>query len=279
MPHTAIDIARTIEFALARQSSAMVDAFRRVDPASPACLVPLGGHALATFFLPRHPLGRIHALGLDPDDPAPQFPEALDHAADFYHARAAEARIDLCPLAAPALVEALASRGFRLSSFLNVFSASRTDLSTSLDHPPAISVSPVEPDQLEAWADTIGRGFHQGEPAPGHLLDISRAALRCEHAAGFLARLDAKPAGGGALSLFSLPDARVAILFGGSTLPWARRRGVQAALLSARIRHALDHGADLLVVQSTPGTDSERNILRAGFSLAYTKPVLTLTPP
>lgn len=59
-----------------------------------------------------------------------------------------------------------------------------------------------------------------------------------------------------------------------ATLPWARRRGVQAALMWRRLAHAATHGADLAVVHSRPGTDSERNIQRAGFGLAYTKLVV-----
>jgi hypothetical protein len=57
----------------------------------------------------------------------------------------------------------------------------------------------------------------------------------------------------------------VALLFSGATLPGQRNRGVQSALLAARLHLAAQQGADFASVCVTPGSGSERNVRRAGF--------------
>ena len=83
----------------------------------------------------------------------------------------------------------------------------------------------------------------------------------------FLGELDGQIAATGALILHE----GVGLLAGASTMPDARRRGVQAALLAARLRHAADHGCDLAMMGAQPGSASQRNAERNGFRIAYTR--------
>lgn len=55
------------------------------------------------------------------------------------------------------------------------------------------------------------------------------------------------------------------------TRPEHRGRGIQSHLLHARITHAQENGCDLITIGSDPGTISQRNIERRGFSCLYTK--------
>ena len=66
----------------------------------------------------------------------------------------------------------------------------------------------------------------------------------------------------------------VAQLTGAATVPSARRRGVQAALLAARLDDAAAAGCDLAVVTTAPGSTSQKNVQRRGFQLMYTRAVL-----
>ena len=50
-----------------------------------------------------------------------------------------------------------------------------------------------------------------------------------------------------------------------------RRRGVQSALLAARIDRAAEAGCDLAVCLAQPGSSSQRNIIRQGFGVLYTR--------
>jgi GNAT superfamily N-acetyltransferase len=71
----------------------------------------------------------------------------------------------------------------------------------------------------------------------------------------------------------------VATLFGLSTLPAFRRRGVQAALIAARLERARAAGISLATIGSEPGISTERNAMRLGFRVAYTKVVLRKPEP
>jgi hypothetical protein len=63
--------------------------------------------------------------------------------------------------------------------------------------------------------------------------------------------------------------------FGGaSTRLMFRRRGAQTALLRARLAAARAQGCNVAIVVTTPGTKSQQNVERVGFSLAYTKAVM-----
>jgi GNAT superfamily N-acetyltransferase len=70
----------------------------------------------------------------------------------------------------------------------------------------------------------------------------------------------------------------VAILCGAATLPGHRRRGVQTALLATRLALAARSGCDIAVVTTQPGSKSQQNAHRQGFSLLYTRAVLVREP-
>ena len=63
----------------------------------------------------------------------------------------------------------------------------------------------------------------------------------------------------------------LAQLFGGSTVPTSRRRGVQSALILARLKLAAEAGCTLAGTDSAPGGGTERNAIRLGFAPLYTR--------
>jgi GNAT superfamily N-acetyltransferase len=89
----------------------------------------------------------------------------------------------------------------------------------------------------------------------------------------YLARRDGAVAGGASLRLFE----GVAQLCGAATRPEHRRRGVQSALLAARLDAAGRVGCDVAVVTTLPGSKSQENVQRRGFELLYTRAVLVRT--
>ena len=69
-------------------------------------------------------------------------------------------------------------------------------------------------------------------------------------------------------------DDGVAQLGGAATRPVHRRRGVQTALIAARLAEAARQGCDLAVVTTQPGSKSQQNVQRFGFEMMYTRAVL-----
>jgi N-acetylglutamate synthase-like GNAT family acetyltransferase len=70
----------------------------------------------------------------------------------------------------------------------------------------------------------------------------------------------------------------VAQFAGAATAPVHRRRGIQAALLSARLVDATAAGCDVAVIVTQPGSKSQHNAQRRGFDLLYTRAVLVKRP-
>jgi GNAT superfamily N-acetyltransferase len=66
----------------------------------------------------------------------------------------------------------------------------------------------------------------------------------------------------------------VALFTGAATAPAHRRRGVQTALLSARLADAAAAGCTIAVVTTAPGSKSQQNVQGRGFHLLYTRAVL-----
>ena len=71
-------------------------------------------------------------------------------------------------------------------------------------------------------------------------------------------------------------DDDLAYLANASTLPELRNRGVQTALIAARIADARAAGCDTVCAGAAFGSQSQRNLQRAGLQVAYTKAVWRL---
>jgi hypothetical protein len=91
----------------------------------------------------------------------------------------------------------------------------------------------------------------------------------------YLAKVDGVIAGGGALFV----RHGIAGLFGASTLVEFRRRGVQRELIRARMDVARAARCEIALTFARPGSISERNLLRNGFAVAYTRTKFTRELP
>ena len=91
----------------------------------------------------------------------------------------------------------------------------------------------------------------------------------------YLARRAGEIAGGASMRTFE----GVAQLTGAASLPAHRRKGVQTALLAARLAEAGGSACDIAVVTTQPGSKSQENVQRQGFELIYTRAVLVRPLP
>ena len=99
------------------------------------------------------------------------------------------------------------------------------------------------------------------------MLDIARVSAEEADALLFLAEMNGRAIAAGRMSIHD----GIALLSGASTIPEARKRGAQQALLDARLHHAMEAGCDLAMMCAEPGSASQRNAERQGFRIAYTR--------
>jgi GNAT superfamily N-acetyltransferase len=189
-------------------------------------------------------------------------------------------QVELASLADPRIAAELTGRGYRLVSFENVLGRDLTDGEAVDDQgmPDGVEVSISAEEEFEAWLDVVVDGVvHPDEQGvPSHEVFDQQAIADAERdlaATGvrrYLARLDGVPAGGAGLRI----AAGVAQFAGAATVPAHRRRGVQSALLTVRLRDAAAAGCDIAVITTQPGSKSQQNAQRRGFDLLYTRAVL-----
>jgi GNAT superfamily N-acetyltransferase len=206
---------------------------------------------------------------------------ALDEIEKAFAACGSPTQVELAHLADPELAAQLTGRGYQLESFENVLGR---DLSGGVQPamPAGVEVRLSGEDELEAWLavvvegsvhpDTQGVPWHEEFPR-----DVLAAAERDAIAAGAVryAGLRGTMIAGGA----TMRTAEgVAQLTGAATAPEHRRRGVQTALLSARLADAAAAGCDIAVIVTQPGSKSQQNAQRQGFDLLYTRAVLVKQP-
>ena len=246
----------TSDLALARRLEAAeaANGFAMAAGANAEAEPILGGCAL--FAGPGSPMTHALGIGMDPAAAA-----EFDRLEEFFRARSSACLIDLCPLAHPTVVEQVTRRGYKVIEFNNLML--RRAEAVAEPELPGVRIAPCPPDHRGEWGRLILNGFSDGAPLTPEML----AVLDVMAPAGYelTAEIDGRPAGGAAMSIRN----GVALLFGDATLPDARGRGLQQALIRRRVNLAHQAGCDWVMATVLPGSGSHRNYERAGFHLAY----------
>ncbi len=248
---------------------------RRADTAG--FVIPVAG-GVASFADEGSPLNKVAGLGFGGVPSA----AALDEIERAFAARGAPVQIELAHLVDPAIGALLTERGYRLVSFENVLGLALTGEPERVT-PPGVEVRPSGDDEFEPWLDVVAaavahpdsQGVPQHEEFPREV--IARAMRDFTAGAGvmrYVAVRDGVIAGGAS---FRITEG-VAQLTGAATAPAHRRRGVQTALLSARLADAAAAGCDIAVITTQPASKSQQNAQRRGFDLLYTRAVLVKQP-
>ena len=243
---------------------------RRADDAG--FVIPVAG-GVASFAEASSPYNKVAGLGFD-GVPSPATLQEMERA---YAAVGAPVQVELAHLADPAIGALLTERGYRLLSFDNVLGRVLRGEPERVT-PPGVEVRPGGEEEFEAWLDIVLEGFAHPDTqeVAGHdelPREVMAGAAQDFSAAGgirYLALRDGVIAGGARLRMAE----GVAQLAGATTAPAHRRRGVQTALLSARLADAAAAGCDIAVVTTLPGSKSQQNVQRQGFDLLYTRATL-----
>jgi GNAT superfamily N-acetyltransferase len=257
-----LDLARRLEMASALSGKGCADNTQQLHPEIGAVSEGIAG-GIAVYAGVDSPVTQAIAIGLNGDVDNAEI-DRLEH---FFRSRGASVAIELCPLAGIPLYEALAKREYRLIEVSNILFRELSPAGEFTTSPSGVTIREAEPSDEYLFTRTVANGYAELAPITPSLLHVMEGIFRSDGHHPFLACVDGAVAGGGSLFAFN----GIAGIFGASTLPEFRGRGVQQALLAARLRWAAQNGCELAKGITLPGSVSHRNHERFGFRVAYTR--------
>jgi len=221
-----------------------------------------GGHMV--FAGLGSPIGRATGVGLE----RPFTADDLDRIEQFYRARKAPSQVDLTPMHEPAVFELFKERGYAIAELNNVLYRKLDANEKSPAPPAACNIRRSHPEEAEITGAIVENAFFP-DGAPEPFRGLMAPLYQMEDALAFVATFDDKPVACG--TGLVIADHKVFALCGAGTLANYRGRGLQTALLRARMAAALEAGCEYAVVVTQGGTTSQRNAERLGFRVAYSK--------
>jgi GNAT superfamily N-acetyltransferase len=134
---------------------------------------------------------------------------------------------------------------------------------------PGISVRRCGPAEYRRFGELVRDGFDMGGGGVlgAFFVDLSEVSLRAlgRNGAGFIASADGEDAGTGQLVLTD----RVAGCYSGSVVERFRGRGIQKAVIAARVEEGLRRGCRIFISQTDPDRPSGHNLHDLGFRTLY----------
>ncbi|KAJ0419541.1 hypothetical protein BJY00DRAFT_285842 [Aspergillus carlsbadensis] len=268
--------ARLIEVAEVAFINAQIQGARRLFPSDGFLAEPVGGGVAAVT---KASFGRKlnHVAGFGMDGPVTY--KDLGTIERLYEKIGVPVEINLCPFAHPTTLEQLHARGYKTCAEMNVYAIALPEYETeggSGETTNELTISHVAPEDHPAFIELSSAGFQSGNPQSDLFHTLSATATIRPDTRLYFARINGQIAGTAGMALLDTPLGRVAELYIDSTVPEFRGKGIQLALLKARLAEAKNDGCDLAAVTTWPTGTSARNVERAGFRLAYKKDVYTI---
>jgi GNAT superfamily N-acetyltransferase len=221
-----------------------------------------GGHM--SFAGVGSPIGRATGLGLDRELGA----EDLDRVEWFYGSHRAPAQVDLCPLHDTAVFEMCKERGYRIAELNNVLYRRLDPKEKFPDPPEGCAIRRGRVEEARELGAIVERAFFP-EGTPEAYKDLLTPLYQMDGALTFAAEVGGMAAACGAGLV--IPEYCIFAVCGAGTAAEFRRRGLQTALLHARLAAAAQAGCEYAVVVTQGGSASQRNCERLGFRVAYSK--------
>lgn len=202
------------------------------------------------------------AIGFGTTVPATQ--RLLDRVRRHYDRQGVPCRIHVVEgMTSPAALRLLRRNGFRPEDFVFDWHALVTTRAPVVELPDGIGVRRVTPDEARLFSTTARDAFGDR----GHIreyFDRSLVAILRDHPramSGFLATSRGRPAGTGGL----LISGDAGGLYSGAVLRPYRGRGIQSALIAARIGYGVAHGVRSFFSQTHDNPVSAGNLAELGF--------------
>lgn len=269
-------LAATIDLAEGRFCAAIAEQSREGRHGAGVLVTSLGD-GMAVFATADSPINKIIGAGFAhaPTD------DELSRVEAHFARHGARLQAEIATLAAPDMHRRLVARGYEPFGFEHVLGQALDEVAEA---PPDVAVTRAEGPEMGRLAEILADAFtvpdHTGiglDQLPSHevMCRWFAASSKVQGYRAYAARVDGVLAGAAALRV----DGLIAQFAGAGTIPMFRRRGVQRALLRARLRDAAAAGCRVGVVVTQPASQSQHNVQREGFGLLYARQLLVKRPP
>jgi len=270
---TGPEVAFALENAEARHLALQVEAYRGLTKRKDIrTLEVCGGIAALTENVFGRKLNHVTGLGMG----TPVSADAVERLETAYNERALDVEIDLCPHADDTALDVLTARGYAANAFSNTYVRMLSDEDLTARPPDGIEIVTDRAVVEDVFAAHSIAGFEiqAVRRSPILLEALAKIAVARTDTTLFAAKLNGSLAGTGGMSVIETPVGKIAHLYIASTHPAHRGRGIQLALIRARLAAAQQAGCAMASITARPYNTSARNTERAGFGLAYTKVTL-----
>lgn len=258
-----IVLSQKLERTEARANSDFVDTRARLDPASGAAWIEVGG-AYAMFDRPESPLTQTFGLGIFEG----ATDEHLDEIETFFSKRNAPVFHEVSPLVDFSLMELLSGRGYRPIELTSVMYRELDVAIEKRERIPGLATRVIDENEVELWAKTSADAWTAEHKELGDFMfNFGSVSASCRGSYPYIAELNGQPIATGMLYIYD----DVAMLAGASTIVSGRNQGAQTALLEDRLQFAVSKGCSLAIMGAAPGSQSQKNAQKNGFQIAYTR--------
>lgn len=281
-------LARRIESVQAQNQLDYAEAHRHLQIASLCAAMQIEQGAAALFAGAESPLTQSFGLGFPntanehlantQNKKTSHYTEALDRAEEFFFSHGVGVTIELANLADMEFTALLGARNYAVCEYSHVlgldirgFEATSVLSTSAPSSASQFQVQQFDANTLPRAANAISAGFLEhniGErEIPDDFREMFMIAMQTRGTVGFAAETEGEIAGAGGITL----SDGIALLSGASTQPKFRNRGIQKALIDARLQYARAQGCDVAVVTTAPGTVSQENMQKLGFRILYAR--------
>lgn len=192
----------------------------------------------------------------------------LDHILDFFKEKEIPCRFELTPTNTSSEVfTSLTERGFYQSNFHTLLYGSTNANQAAV--PETIMIRKLEDHEFDSFGDIYVRGFGMPSFLKEDIARNNQVLNGLKNWRVLAAMVEGELAGVAVL----YTNGKCADLAAAVTVPEARNRGVQRALLAERFKLASSLGCHYIIGQAQFGSASQRNMQRAGMNIAYTKAI------
>ncbi len=256
-----LQLSQRLERAEALANRRHVEAKQKAFPGTDAESIEVAG-AYAMFDSVHSPLTQTFGIGVF-ETPTDEDFEKLEQ---FFAAHGAPVFHEISSVVDPALLVKLRERGYYAMELTNLLYRPVAEM-TPMPMSPGLQVRIAGKDEQEEYSKLAAAAWQLPPEFAPFFEELSQVSSKNDHVVNFVVDFHGKPIGCGGLCL----SDDVSLIAGDCTLPEARGKGAQLALIAARVEYAKQHGIDLMMMGALPGSTSQKNGQRAGLNIAYTR--------